>query len=59
MAFKAAIAAALRERVWPLIEGGRVRPVIAQVFPAAQAAQAHALMESNQHVGKIVLDWTA
>lgn len=59
VAFKAAIAAALRERVWPLIEGGRVRPVIAQVFPAAQAAQAHALMESNQHVGKIVLDWTA
>lgn len=59
VAFKAAIAAALREQVWPLIEAGRIRPVIAQVFPAAEAAQAHVLMESNQHVGKIVLDWTA
>lgn len=59
VAFKAAIAAALREQVWPLIEAGRIRPVIAQVFPAAEAVQAHVLMESNQHVGKIVLDWTA
>jgi len=58
VAFKAAIARALRERVWPVIEAGRVRPVIHTVFPAAQAAQAHALMESSQHVGKIVLDWT-
>ena len=57
-AFKAAIAGELRERVWPLIASGRIRPVIARVFPAAQAAQAHALMESNQHIGKIVLDWT-
>ena len=58
VAFKAAIARALRERVWPVIESGRVRPVIHTVFPAAQAALAHALMESSQHVGKIVLDWT-
>jgi NADPH2:quinone reductase len=58
VAFKAAIARALRERVWPVIESGRVRPVIHTVFPAAQAPQAHALMESSQHVGKIVLDWT-
>jgi len=58
VAFKAAIARALRERVWPVIESGRVRPVIHTVFPAAHAAQAHALMESSQHVGKIVLDWT-
>jgi NADPH2:quinone reductase len=57
--FKAAIAAELRERVWPLIASRRIRPVIARVFPAAQAALAHALMESNQHVGKIVLDWTS
>lgn len=57
-AFKAAIARELRERVWPLIGSGRIRPVIARVFPAARAAQAHALMESNQHIGKIVLDWT-
>jgi NADPH:quinone reductase len=57
VAFKAAIAAALREQVWPLIESGRVRPVIHSVLPAADAAQAHALMESNQHIGKIVLRW--
>ena len=58
VAFKGAIAAALRQQVWPLIEAGRIKPVINRVFPAAQAAQAHALMESGQHVGKIVLDWT-
>ncbi len=58
IAFKAAIAAALRQQVWPLIEAGTIKPVIHRVFPAAQAAQAHALMESSQHVGKIVLDWT-
>lgn len=59
VAFKAAIAGELRERVWPLIASGRIRPVIAQVFPAAQASQAHTLMESNRHIGKIVLDWMA
>ena len=58
LAFKAAIASALRQKVWPMMAAGSVRPVIHQVFPAAQAAQAHALMESSQHVGKIVLDWT-
>ncbi len=58
VAFKAAIAQALREKVWPLLAGGRIRTVLHQVFPAAQAAQAHALMESNQHVGKIVLTWS-
>ncbi len=57
VAFKAAIAAALRERVWPLIESGRIKPVVHQVLPAARAADAHALMESGQHIGKIVLDW--
>ncbi len=57
IAFKAAIARALRENVWPWIEAGRVRPVIFKTFEAADAAQAHALMESNQHVGKIVLTW--
>ena len=58
MAFKAAIAKALRQHVWPLIEAGRIKPVIHSVFPAAQAAQAHALMGSGEHIGKIVLDWT-
>jgi NADPH2:quinone reductase len=57
VAFKAAIAQNLRKTVWPWIESGRVKPVIHQVFPAAQAAQAHALMESNQHIGKLVLQW--
>lgn len=56
--YKAALARELRDKVWPLIEAGRVKPVIHRVFPAAQAAQAHALMESGTHIGKIVLDWT-
>jgi NADPH2:quinone reductase len=58
IAYKTVIARELREQVWPLIEAGTVKPVIHSVFPAAQAAQAHALMESSVHVGKIVLDWT-
>jgi NADPH2:quinone reductase len=57
VAYKTALAQALRARAWPLIESGRVKPVIHQVFPAAQAAAAHALMESSAHVGKIVLQW--
>jgi NADPH2:quinone reductase len=59
VAFKAAIAAALREHVWPLLASGRIKPVIQQVFKAGEAARAHALMESSGHVGKIVLRWTA
>ncbi len=58
VAFKAAIAQALREQVWPLLASGAVKPVIHSQFAAADAAQAHALMESNQHIGKIVLTWT-
>ena len=57
VAYKTALAAELRTKAWPLIESGRVKPVIHQVFPAAQAAQAHALMETSTHVGKIVLSW--
>ncbi len=53
--FKAGIAAALSETVWPLIEAGKIRPVIFRSFPLAQAAEAHALMETSSHVGKIVL----
>lgn len=56
--FKGSIARALREHVWPLLASGAVRPVIHSAFAAADAAQAHALMESNQHTGKIVLTWT-
>ena len=58
VSFKGAIAASLKRYAWPWLEAGMVKPVIHRVFPAAQAAQAHALMESSQHVGKIVLDWT-
>jgi NADPH2:quinone reductase len=57
VAYKTMLARALREKVWPLLEDGRVRPVIHRVYPAAQAAAAHALMESSAHVGKIVLQW--
>jgi NADPH2:quinone reductase len=57
--FKAAIAAALREKVWPLLASGAIKPVIHSTFAAADAAKAHALMESNQHIGKIVLTWQA
>ena len=57
VAFKAAIAASLKDRVWPLLDSGAIRPVIHSVFPAANAARAHALMESNAHIGKIVLAW--
>jgi NADPH2:quinone reductase len=57
LAFKTAIAAALKEKVWPLIANGSIKPVIHSTFAAADAAKAHVLMESNQHVGKIVLTW--
>ena len=63
--FKGAIARALREKVWPAVASGRIKPVIHSVFDAVKpdgdlpsgAARAHALMESNQHIGKIVLTW--
>jgi NADPH2:quinone reductase len=54
--YKAAVAQALRQRVWPLIDAGTIRAVIYRTFPLVQAAQAHALMESGAHVGKIVLE---
>jgi len=57
VAFKAQIAASLKKTVWPWLESGRVKPVIHEVFPADEAARAHALMESNQHIGKLVLTW--
>jgi NADPH2:quinone reductase len=56
VAFKAAIAAKLRERVWPLLEAGKIKPVIYRTFPLEQAAQAHALMETSTHIGKIMLE---
>ena len=56
---KAVIAEALRLHVWPLLDAGRCGPVIHQVFPLAEAAAAHALMESSAHVGKIMLSVAA
>jgi NADPH2:quinone reductase len=53
---KAGIAQALRQKVWPLIEAGKIRPVIYRTFGLDQAAAAHALMESSEHVGKIILE---
>jgi putative PIG3 family NAD(P)H quinone oxidoreductase len=52
---KASIAAALQREVWPMLESGRVRPIVYRTFPLADAAAAHRLMESSEHIGKIVL----
>ncbi len=53
--FKGAIAKSLRAKIWPLIEAGRIKPQVYKTFPLEQAAEAHRLMESSQHIGKIVL----
>jgi NADPH:quinone reductase len=55
VAEKGAMAKNLREKVWPLIEAGKVKPVMDSTMPLAQAAAAHARMESSAHIGKIVL----
>ncbi|HSR73193.1 MAG TPA: NAD(P)H-quinone oxidoreductase [Kiloniellales bacterium] len=54
--FKAEIARALHDKVWPLVEAGKVRPILHRTFPLAEAAEAHRLMESSTHIGKIVLE---
>lgn len=54
--FKHAIAVQLHQKIWPLLESGKIKPVIYKSFSYEEAAQAHALMESGEHVGKIVLD---
>ena len=59
LAFKTAIAQALKEKIWPLLASGAIKPVIHSTFAAVDAAKAHTLMESNQHIGKIVLTWQA
>ncbi len=56
VAFKHDIAQKLRAKVWPLLESGAIKPVIFKRFPLAQAADAHALMETSTHVGKIMLE---
>jgi NADPH:quinone reductase len=55
VAQKAAVADAMRHNVWPLIESGKVKPVIFKTFPLNEASEAHRLMESSNHIGKIVL----
>jgi NADPH2:quinone reductase len=57
VAFKAHIAQSLEKVIWPLLASGEIKPVINKVFPAAQASEAHRLMESSAHIGKIVLDF--
>ncbi len=52
---KAAIAAELQRQVWPLLDAGRIAPVIHAVFPLEQAAEAHRVMESSTHIGKLML----
>ena len=52
---KAAIVAAVREELWPAIEDGRVRPVVDQVLPMSEAAEAHRLLEASGHIGKLLL----
>jgi NADPH2:quinone reductase len=52
--FKAAIVANLRKHIWPLLESGKIKPVVYKVFPLEEAAEAHKLMESSTHVGKLV-----
>jgi len=59
ISFKAAIAQSLEKNIWPLLKSGEIKPVIYKVFPADQAAAAHQLMESSEHIGKIVLDFEA
>jgi NADPH:quinone reductase-like Zn-dependent oxidoreductase len=52
---KAAIADALRAEVWPMLEAGTVKPLIYETFPLSNASEAHALMDTSAHIGKIVL----
>ncbi|NIY77564.1 NAD(P)H-quinone oxidoreductase [Thalassospira sp. HF15] len=56
VANKGAIADALREKVWPLIEAGKIAPVIYKTFPLAQASEAHAILKGGAHIGKVILE---
>lgn len=53
--FKVKIAEQLQENAWPLLAQRQIKPIIYQTFPLAEAEKAHALMESSQHIGKIIL----
>jgi NADPH2:quinone reductase len=56
-AFKSAIAKNLQEHIWPLLTSGKIKPVIYKIFPADEASKAHQLMESSEHMGKIILNF--
>ncbi|QYJ22752.1 NAD(P)H-quinone oxidoreductase [Achromobacter sp. ES-001] len=55
VAFKGAIARALREQAWPLLEKGAIKPIVHATFPLAEASKAHAMMEGGENIGKIIL----
>jgi NADPH2:quinone reductase len=55
--FKSAIAALLEKNIWPLLASRRIKPIVYAIFPADRAAEAHALMESSKHIGKIILSF--
>jgi NADPH2:quinone reductase len=57
VAFKSAIAKKLEEHIWPLLASGQIKPIIYKTFPAHEASKAHELMESSEHMGKIVISW--
>nr|WP_294943230.1 NAD(P)H-quinone oxidoreductase [uncultured Mucilaginibacter sp.] len=57
VAFKSAIAKKLEEHIWPLLVSGQIKPVIYKTFPADEASKTHELMESSEHMGKIVISW--
>ncbi|OQR98293.1 NAD(P)H quinone oxidoreductase [Thraustotheca clavata] len=59
VSFKAQIARELREKIWPLLDNGQIKPIIYKTFPMAQASAAHELMESSEHIGKIMLEIVA
>ena len=56
---KSSLARAVEQELWPLFTNGQLRPVVDRAFPLEQAADAHRLMESGRHTGKIVLKWTS
>ncbi|MBC7203899.1 MAG: zinc-binding dehydrogenase, partial [Pusillimonas sp.] len=55
VAFKAQVARSLREHVWPLLESGKIKPIVHATFPLEEAARAHAMMEAGEQIGKIIL----
>jgi len=57
VAFKTEIARNLEKNIWPLLASGQIKPVVYKVFPAEKAADAHRLMETSEHIGKIVISW--